>query len=386
MFSRVSSTTTTRTTSLLLTLFLAGSLPVQSQGTDCDVVLSVFVAMGGDTEGLTNGCLLPGVDSSSSKAVTGLDWRSMGLENALPLNLGKLTRLETLVLQNNALNGSIPKWISNLTSLTYLDLSENQFSGPIPSEIGKLGKLTYLSAHTNKLSGPIPPSIGNLSQLIELHLYQNSLTSVVPAEIGSLKKLKVLSLQQNKITGSTSGLTQLNSTMTILFPNPISSLPLNVFSETPAALLSPTNWTNYLFLTSLLSSQTPVQKRQLTTKVFAYTLYDTCPLNNVFSSSIPASCISGIYNLYCRNLSQLSQCHSAYNTILSRSYFAPLAVCAAWRNGPRSTACSLAVSQFRVILPLLVLDKSHATSFRDSVFASRVYAPCVTTSTVRCQW
>ena len=68
---------------------------------------------------------------------------------------------DTLNLGWNGLTGSIPPEIGNLTNLTELYLNENQLTGSIPSEIGNLTNLYGLSLRYNQLTGIIPDEICN---------------------------------------------------------------------------------------------------------------------------------------------------------------------------------------------------------------------------------
>lgn len=91
--------------------------------------------------------------------------------------LGKLTALRKLYLNNNDLQGTIPPTIGQLTQLTDLRLHKNQLSGSIPSSIGKLTKLTRLQLDHNRLSGHIPRELGLLKELRHLTLHHNNLSS-----------------------------------------------------------------------------------------------------------------------------------------------------------------------------------------------------------------
>ncbi|PKI50607.1 hypothetical protein CRG98_028994, partial [Punica granatum] len=62
----------------------------------------------------------------------------------------------SLLLQNNQLSGPIPVEIGKLSQLQTLDLSGNQIDGEIPSSLGYLTHLTYLDLSFNNLSGPTP--------------------------------------------------------------------------------------------------------------------------------------------------------------------------------------------------------------------------------------
>eukprot|EP00253_Pinus_taeda_P016644 PITA_16644 len=56
------------------------------------------------------------------------------LIGSLP-NFSRLTMLERLHLQNNRLNGSLPDWLSKLKNLKELFIENNNFSGVIPAEL-----------------------------------------------------------------------------------------------------------------------------------------------------------------------------------------------------------------------------------------------------------
>lgn len=72
-----------------------------------------------------------------------------GLKGTLPLTLGNLTQLVSLVLNANQLSGMIPTTLGNLTNLQLLDLNGNQLSGAIPSTVGSLINLQVLSLGAN---------------------------------------------------------------------------------------------------------------------------------------------------------------------------------------------------------------------------------------------
>ena len=53
-------------------------------------------------------------------------------------------------------------------------------TGEIPPELGGLSNLTQLWLNDNQLTGEIPPELSNLSNLSELYLSGNGLTGCVP--------------------------------------------------------------------------------------------------------------------------------------------------------------------------------------------------------------
>ena len=124
------------------------------------------------------------------------------LSGEIPAELGSLSNLEWFHLRNNDLSGEIPPELGSLSNLESLSLSGNfELSGEIPAELGSLSYLTYLSLSLNELSGEIPAELGSLSNLTELHLGGNELSGEIPPELGSLSNLRRLLLDDNKLSG-----------------------------------------------------------------------------------------------------------------------------------------------------------------------------------------
>ena len=116
--------------------------------------------------------------------VVGIDLYEQGLDGTIPPEIGKLTGLQVLDLQN------LP------------ETEENKFlGGPIPPEMGNLSELGYLNLAGNSLTGEIPTEIGNLPKLRHLDLEGNNLTGTVPENLNGLKKLGELNLKYNYLRG-----------------------------------------------------------------------------------------------------------------------------------------------------------------------------------------
>lgn len=120
---------------------------------------------------------------------------------SIPEEIGNLVKLQELRLDHNRLSGNIPECIGNLCDLYNLDLGVNELSGNIPASIGNLTNLTNLTLFYNQLSGEIPSEIGNLVQLQSLILLNNNLTGNIPEGIGNLVELRTVSLQSNQLSG-----------------------------------------------------------------------------------------------------------------------------------------------------------------------------------------
>ncbi|XP_028081417.1 probable LRR receptor-like serine/threonine-protein kinase At1g53420 isoform X1 [Camellia sinensis] len=164
-------------------------------------------------------------DCNAACTVTGLYLSSAGLKGEIPKEIGKLTSLATLYLANNKfskipsslqnlsklssillddnfLGGHIPTFFSQMKSLTMLSLTDNNFDGPIPPELGALPYLLELYLDGNLLSGQIPSQLGNLSNLMALDLSDNGLSGELPDELGHLTNLRHLYLPNNNFNGN----------------------------------------------------------------------------------------------------------------------------------------------------------------------------------------
>ena len=116
-----------------------------------------------------------------------LDMHCLELLEDLPADLGRLTKLEKIVIDNGngcGMNVTIPASIGELKSLKVLRL----FGALDPS--GQSEALSKVKS--------LPTTIANLQNLEELDLGRNAFESL-PAEIGQLKNLKKLVLDYNEI-------------------------------------------------------------------------------------------------------------------------------------------------------------------------------------------
>ena len=203
-----------------------------------------------------------GVTTDDNGRVTSLNLFDMGLSGELPLELGSLFNLETLLLSRNGLSGEIPPELGSLANLYVLNLSENQLSGEVPSELGQLSNLESLVLSYNRLRcvpanlqdrldtessnlGDLPFCVSNVSaetdrealvalynatdgpnwannenwlsgapigewygvrtddngRVTWLFLYENRLSGEIPPELGNLANLETLGLSNNRLSG-----------------------------------------------------------------------------------------------------------------------------------------------------------------------------------------
>ncbi|ONK81215.1 uncharacterized protein A4U43_C01F26610 [Asparagus officinalis] len=120
------------------------------------------------------------VTCSADGYVSVLGLPSQSLSGTLSPGIGNLTKLQSVLLQNNAISGPIPADIGKLEKLQTLDLSSNQFSGSIPSSLGDLKNLNYLRLNNNSLSGALPGLMSNIKGLTLLDLSYNNLSGSIP--------------------------------------------------------------------------------------------------------------------------------------------------------------------------------------------------------------
>ncbi|RAL53763.1 hypothetical protein DM860_004234 [Cuscuta australis] len=111
------------------------------------------------------------------------------------------TRLETLDLSSNRLNGSIPEEISNLYGLVHLDLSANSFSGPIPAAFSHLHRLSKLSLAFNNLNGTIPVEFEQQLHLEDIDVSHNQLSGDIWETFYALRANLTLSICSNHLSG-----------------------------------------------------------------------------------------------------------------------------------------------------------------------------------------
>ena len=134
------------------------------------------------------------------------------LSGAIPPQIGHLSGMTAATaagdpyvrLSFNQLTGIIPPEISRLKGMKTLFLVDNQLSGPIPASFGNLTALKDLRMFSNQLSGPIPAALGDLKdnpKFTQIQLYGNQLTGPIPAKLGDLTNVPRFELQYNRLTG-----------------------------------------------------------------------------------------------------------------------------------------------------------------------------------------
>ena len=123
------------------------------------------------------------------------------LKGGLFPDLCKLTRLTSLCLSVNALDGPIPpEWVNFSPDMSDINLCSNKLTGQLPVEWCKLTNLTGLFLQINKFSGELPAEWSALAKLESLEISHNKLTGKLPVEWGletSFPALTKLRLARN---------------------------------------------------------------------------------------------------------------------------------------------------------------------------------------------
>ncbi|KAM0938353.1 putative protein kinase RLK-Pelle-DLSV family [Dioscorea sansibarensis] len=141
-----------------------------------------------------------GACETTSCHITSILLKSQSLTGSLPDEFSNLTHLQVIDLARNYLNGTIPvSWAS--LPLIKLTLLGNRISGSIPEELGGITTLQELVLEDNMMQGPIPKSLGNLITLEKLHLSSNNFSGELPKSLGNLTNLTDFRIDGNPISG-----------------------------------------------------------------------------------------------------------------------------------------------------------------------------------------
>ncbi|KAK4407627.1 putative LRR receptor-like serine/threonine-protein kinase [Sesamum angolense] len=128
------------------------------------------------------------------------------LTGFLPDELGYLSNLDRIQIDENQISGPIPLSFANLSKAKHLLLDNNNFSGDLPPQLSELPHLLILSLRNCSLRGSIP-DWSNMSNIAYIDLSYNNLIGTIPATFSKLPRLQKLDFENNKfsnISGSLS--------------------------------------------------------------------------------------------------------------------------------------------------------------------------------------
>ena len=86
-------------------------------------------------------------------------------------------------------------------SILQMSLNRFNLSGTLPVNIGNLTAISLISLDDNHIHSPIPATFAELSSLTTLSMQANNLTGSFPLSLISIDALQVLALDQNQMTG-----------------------------------------------------------------------------------------------------------------------------------------------------------------------------------------
>ncbi|KAL2513232.1 LRR receptor-like serine/threonine-protein kinase EFR [Abeliophyllum distichum] len=131
-----------------------------------------------------------------------LNISSNNFTGIIPLELSHLRRLKVINMGSNNFIGVVPSWLGTIPELQHIHLDNNSFSGSIPTSLlHNNSKLQTLQLAYNFLNGNIPQEIRNLSALEYLYLRFNMLTGSIPFGIFNKSSLRELDLDDNSLSG-----------------------------------------------------------------------------------------------------------------------------------------------------------------------------------------
>ncbi|XP_070664539.1 probable LRR receptor-like serine/threonine-protein kinase At3g47570 [Malus domestica] len=145
---------------------------------------------------------IPASRGNLSMSLQRVDLSMSNIRGNIPVDIGNLSSLIALDVDNNQLSGAIPTSIQGLQNLQALYLNDNELRGHIPYEICQLNNLAELRLGGNRLSGSIPSCLGTLAvALRSLSLRSNLLTSKIPSSLWEVKYILHLNLSSNSLVG-----------------------------------------------------------------------------------------------------------------------------------------------------------------------------------------
>ncbi|CAB9512662.1 Leucine Rich Repeat [Seminavis robusta] len=178
----------------------SGSIPTEILGLSNLKTFSFLECPGLDTESF----LPEVVGNLHSLNSLNLGYRKTGGFTSIPSEIGKLTNLTNLILNDFQLNGTIPSEMGLLTKLIYMNLERNYITGALPEEISKMSQLQLLLISANQLKGRLLEQdvLTQLTQLQQLRIDDNLFSGSIATEISLLSSLENLELQDTNLSGT----------------------------------------------------------------------------------------------------------------------------------------------------------------------------------------
>ncbi len=127
----------------------------------------------------------------NSTLVTRLEIEGNNLQGRIPVDLSLLVDLKILNLASNAISGPIPPTIANLSKLTTLVLNDNTLTGALSGvDLSRLAALEILDVSGNNLVGPLPESIWTMPSINVLVMDDNAFSGELSTSVANLQSLR----------------------------------------------------------------------------------------------------------------------------------------------------------------------------------------------------
>jgi Leucine-rich repeat (LRR) protein len=118
-----------------------------------------------------------------------------------PRGLLNISTLLILDVSSNYIVDEIPRDLHNMTSLIQLDLSYNSIYGMIPPEIGRLSMLENIYLENNNLVGEVPNTWHMLKNLSSIDVSSNNLNGSLPNDFANFPMMRYLKISRNQFSG-----------------------------------------------------------------------------------------------------------------------------------------------------------------------------------------
>ena len=186
--------------------WFSDAMPCGWSGISCVGVLPASVAWLNVDETAQRGVIARGLDALPELELLSLGaqccLKTAPIRGTIPPELGNLSKLQTLVIEDSLLSGEIPSQLSTMPNLLELRISRTQTSGSIPSQLSQLPALERLIIRDTNITGSIPSELSMIGTLVEIDLYNNALTGEVPPTFSQLSNVTNISLSRNHLVGA----------------------------------------------------------------------------------------------------------------------------------------------------------------------------------------
>jgi Leucine-rich repeat (LRR) protein len=145
-------------------------------------------------------CLLDG--GAIQNTIVDLRLNRNLLAGTMSSQIGQMTNLKVLYMDENDFDGSIPPEWSNITTLEHLAVGHNRLTGQLPESLSQLTNLKTMNISGNLYENSIIPVsfVENLMELERLLASDTNLLSV--PDLSPLHKLRALDLGGNPLLGA----------------------------------------------------------------------------------------------------------------------------------------------------------------------------------------